>query len=293
MISKSGVLSLSQNAQGSFQSTYYPSQDYFKLTLGGFGVNCNGRIICGAGWDNSYNHLKNVFEFHNNNFIEIKPLLTGRCFCSSLYIPPALEHHVGLMLVAGSSVGEGRNTMEYLMINNDFRSNHWSVCDDNLPCSFVAHQMNLLQNKLIITGGLMDNEFFYISPFNNAWQGVISFNKKLQVNWSPLPPMMENRQHHVAVVIQDKLFCIGGDGSKSSEYFSFETNRWKKGPELPFMLAEAKSVLTKQQNQCFLLGGKRDGERSANISLFDPINGLTNIEGTLNIGISCHVAVLI
>ncbi len=28
--SKSGVLSLSQNVQGSFQGTYEPSQDYFK-----------------------------------------------------------------------------------------------------------------------------------------------------------------------------------------------------------------------------------------------------------------------
>jgi hypothetical protein len=41
---------------------------------GSFGVNCNGRIICGAGWDNSDNQIKNVFEFRNNNFVEIKSL---------------------------------------------------------------------------------------------------------------------------------------------------------------------------------------------------------------------------
>ena len=77
--SKSGVLRLGENTQGSFQKTYVSSQDYFNAMRGGFGVtfigsiicgtghfkqlcggfgqNCNGRIICGAGQANC-NHLK-------------------------------------------------------------------------------------------------------------------------------------------------------------------------------------------------------------------------------------------
>ena len=227
---------------------------------GGFGVNCNGRIICGAGLDSYGDGLRKVFEFSNDNFVEIKPLTTGRALCPSLYIPPALENQGGLLLVAGSL--NGKDTMEYLMINNEFKSNHWRVCDDNLPCSVGEHQMNLLQNKLILTGGWIDG-----SLSNKVWQGNISFNQQLRVHWTPLPPMMESRRGHVAVVIQNKLFCIGGWGSKSSEYFSFETNRWEKGPELPSQLFGTTAVLTKQQNQCFLLGGNRGSKNYHTITL--------------------------
>ena len=106
---------------------------------------------------------------------------------------------------------------------------------------------------------------------------------------------MESRSEHVAIVIQDKLFCIGGreSNSKSSEYYSFETNCWQKGPELPFMLWGAKAVHIKKGNQCFLLGGTRNCKKPENISLFDPITGVTNIEGGLDVPHQYHIAVLI
>ena len=297
-ISKSGVISLSQNAQGSFQTTYKPSKDYFRPICGGFGVNCNGKIICGAGqtFTNYYTkNLNNVFECLSGNFTEIQPLTTGRILCSSLYIPPALEYHHGLLLVAGSRGiyvggidGAGGNKMEYLMVNNEVKTNNWRECDDSLPGRASLHQMNLLQNKLILTGGVIDG-----FASNKVWQGIISFNQNLRVNWSPLPPMREDRVGHAAIVIQDKLFCIGGQGSQSSEYFSSESNCWRKGPEISFKLSGAKAVLTKKQNQCFLLGGWRDGNYSENIILFDPIKGVTNIEGSLDIGHSIDLAVVI
>jgi N-acetylneuraminic acid mutarotase len=105
--------------------------------------------------------------------------------------------------------------------------------------------------------------------------------------------MMVTRHDNVTVVIQGKLFCIGGQGYKSSEYFSFQNNRWQKGPELPFTLEGAKAILTKQQNQCFLLGGYRDGKESEDITLFDPIKGIEKIEGCLDIPRSLHIAVLL
>jgi hypothetical protein len=178
--------------------------------------------------------------------------------------------------------------MEYLMINNDHQSNNWSVCDDKLPCNVSSHQMNLLHNKIILTGGRVDNQLS-----NKVWQGIISFNPQLRVNWTPLPRMKETRTNHVAIVIQDKLFCIGGWRRKSTEYFSFETNRWKKGPELPSELWSAKAILTNQQNQCFLLGCWHDVEESATITLFDPIRGVTNIVGSLDIPRYFHNAVLL
>jgi hypothetical protein len=148
--------------------------------------------------------------------------------------------------------------------------------------------MNLLHNKLILTGGVIDD-----SSSNKAWQGIISFNQQLRVNWSPLPQMMESRSGHVAIVIEDKLFCIGGWDSKSSEYFCFVTNRWLKGPELPFTLWGAKAILTSQQNKCFLLGGQRNDEYSENITLFDPIKGVEKIEGCLDIPRFGHISVLL
>jgi N-acetylneuraminic acid mutarotase len=178
--------------------------------------------------------------------------------------------------------------MEYLMINKDLRSNQWRLCEDKLPYHVHGHQMNLLQNKIILTGGKINR------PTSDVWQGSISFNKKnLRVNWTPLPRMMETRRGHVAVVIQDKLFCIGGHHTKSTEYFSFETNRWHKGPELPSELrGRTKGVLTMQQNQCFLVGGgKRDNERAATLSLFDPIKGVKIIEESLDIPRFGHIAV--
>jgi hypothetical protein len=149
--------------------------------------------------------------------------------------------------------------------------------------------MNLLQDKLVITGGRING-----SSSNKVWQGIISFNQQLRVNWTPLPPMMETRFEHVAVVMQEKLFCIGGKGGgKSSEYFCFNTNRWLKGPELPFTLWRSKAILTKQQNQCFLVGGIRDGVCTGTITLFDPIKGAINIEGCLDFPRVRHIAVLL
>ena len=195
--------------------------------------------------------------------------------------------------MAGSCLVKGGNTMEYLMINNNFRINKWRVCDDKLPYSACGHGMNLLENRIILTGGEVNGKLS-----NEVWQGKISLITKLHVNWFPLPPMMETRHNHVTVVIQEKLFCIGGDNgngkhSASTEYFSFEANCWQKGPELPFILSGGKAVVNKQQTQCFLLGGYRDGRNSTNISLFDPIKGITNIQGNLDFPRCNHIAVML
>ena len=85
--SKSGILTLRPTAHDPLQATYEHFQKYLTRTSGGYGVNCNGRIIIGGGRDSSNGILKNVFEFnskfkHLNNFKEIQPMNFGR-FCSS------------------------------------------------------------------------------------------------------------------------------------------------------------------------------------------------------------------
>ena len=60
--------------------------------------------------------------------------------------------------------------------------------------------------------------------------------------------MFESRQGHVSVVLEDKLYCLGGDTSagietlKSVECFSFLTNKWQRCPDLHCTLLGAKGV---------------------------------------------------
>jgi len=302
------VVTLHWRGQDSFQATYEPIEDNLIPTYGGFCENCNGHVIGGGGNWHGSGTSGGVFEFYENSFIQIfsygkngkteeRNLIMGRSFCSSLYIPPALENHDGILLVAGSYGGKGSTNMEYLMVNNDFRHNHWLVCEDRLPSSVDTrkiqsirhHQMNLLQNKIILTGGWING-----TTSNTVWLGKYSFNlQKLRVKWSLLPPMIQSRCGHVAVVIQDKLFCIGGMGQNTTEYFSFESKCWQKGPQLPFTLEGAKAVFNKQKNQCYLLGGLRDNENSADVSLFDPIKGITKMDWSMDIPRAYHIAVLL
>ena len=305
------MVTLHRRGQNSFRATYEPvEEDNLMSTYGGFAVKCNGHVICGAGscthshqgsYDGVGNGSRSVSEYYENcfmdNFMNFNTLTMARNFCSSLYIPPALENPDGILLVAGSYSGKGSTTMEYLRMNNDFRDNHWRVCEDKLPSSVDTrkiqsmshHQMNLLQNKIILTGGWING-----TRSNTVWQGKYSFNlQKLRVKWSLLPPMIQSRWGHVAVVIQDKLFCIGGMGQNTTEYFSFETKGWKKGPQLPFTLEGATVVFNTKQNQCYLVGGLRDNQNSADVSLFDQKKGITKMDWSLDIPRAYHIAVLL
>ena len=129
--------------------------------------------------------------------------------------------------------------------------------------------------------------------------------------------MLENRSDHVAVVLENKLYCIGGlstnDSSsalKSTEYISLDEiysvgskwqgrfRKWKKGPDLHCTLYKAKALVSQSifdpsLQQCIITGGIRNGKNSSKISLFDPRKGLIDIEGELDIERCEHVAVLL
>ena len=59
-----------------------------------------------------------------------------------------------------------------------------------------------------------------------------------------------------------------------------------------WIITKAKAVLNKK-DQCFLVGGYRDGEGSKSINMFDPIKGIINVQGELSIGRYSHIAVLL
>ena len=149
--------------------------------------------------------------------------------------------------------------------------------------------MNILQGKLILTGGIVDGK----SDSNKVWEGVISYNKGIRVKWNPLPNMNVGRHGHCSVVMNNTLYCLGGLDNKTTEFFSFTNNVWQRGPDLPFTLGYAKAVLNEKENQCFLVGGYRECERSKSINMFDPIKGIINVQGELSIGRHFPIAVLL
>ena len=189
-------------------------------------------------------------------------------------------------------------------MNDSFRFNHWKVCSDKLPEGVKDCRINVLHDKLIITGG-----YYHERCSNKVWEGTISFDPELRTNWTTLPSMLTGRENHLAVVIDNKLFCIGGtikasatprkltkESIKSVEYFTFATNKWRKGPDLPFTLStshDAQATFDGVSQQCIITGGIRDGEISSKVSVFHPQKGMHDIQEVLDIGIGHHVAVLL
>ena len=59
------VITLRQYRQDPLLITYEAAPDYFTPNMGCFGINCDGRIICGGGFCESGVYLRNVCEFVN------------------------------------------------------------------------------------------------------------------------------------------------------------------------------------------------------------------------------------
>jgi hypothetical protein len=245
----------------------------------GFGVKCKQTVICCSGY--------NVYEWNVNQLIPIKPLNVERKFCSSVYVPINKNNHGGVLIVAGGQEEgqKGLESLEYLIMNDSFRSNKWRFCAHNLPHKVSCHQMNIFQNRLILTGGLRGERH----QTNRVWEGKISLKKKMCIVWTPLPPMLESRALHVSVVIDDKLYCIGGMGRTSTEYYSFTNKTWQKGPDLPFELFSANVVVNQFTKHCFIVGAYY----SSKVYLFDPEKGLVDIPRVLGIYSFGGIAVLL
>ena len=99
-----------------------------------------------AGKNRSFKLLNNVFEYKKgfecprNETVKIR---------TTLFIPCTLQNHKGLLIVAASN-GEA---VEYLLGNGGYGCNDWRVCKNKFTCSISSHQMNILQNKIILKGG--------------------------------------------------------------------------------------------------------------------------------------------
>ena len=277
------------------QATCQPIQDDNFLSQAGFAVKCREHLICGGGSGGTA--LKNVYEWEPNHLMEIKSLNSGKVVCSSVYVPINQPNIDGILIVAGGDTnGEMGGIVqsldiEYLVINDSFRYNEWRVCKDKLPYNIYDHGINILENKLILTGA---GHYESLVTTNTEWKGEISFQQELRIKWTPLPPMTEKRLYNLTVVIDDTLYCIGGRGLKSVECFSFATNYWVEGPVLPFTLYMSKCVVNPITNHCFILGGSQDRKWSTKVYLFDPKKGLIDVQGETNMArCTTQIAVLL
>ena len=82
-------------------------------------------------------------------------------------------------------------------MNDSFKANSWQVCHEKLPSKLYAHQLNIFEGRIILTGGCIGN----LGQTNKAWEGNISFEPEFRIKWIPLPPILESRMYHTTVVI--------------------------------------------------------------------------------------------
>jgi hypothetical protein len=117
---------------------------------------------------------------------------------------------------------------------------------------------------------------------------------RTSIMWKGFPELLQARKNHSITVLGDRLLvCIGGhtvfDNKcvKTCEYFSYRSNTWNVGPELPFCLLQAQILPLEDQDEnsslrCIIVGGERDHVESRLLSLFDLEKGnITNFKDTL------------
>ena len=180
---KSGILSIIHCIPGSIfnlpdplHARYQPTTNTFDGIEGCFAINCDSKIIVGAGHTQNGSR-RNVFVFENNTFIEIQPLNGSRPWYAAAYYSSPLRNSENVLIVTGKC-SYARSDIEYLVINDCLRSNKWQVCPDKLPNGVLEHQLNVLNNKLILTRGpywgKCEDGWDIWKP-NDLWEGTISF----------------------------------------------------------------------------------------------------------------------
>ena len=258
-----------------------------------------------------------VFEESDSSSHQFKPIMPlnyGRTGASAAYS----RWHRKLIIAGGTSTYLDDYTLYDLrnveLIDTDpmlpgsssLSPNRWIACKDKIPGIFGANvEVFALQDKIV----LADVEYNKIyegrvvhDPTNNGtiqvgryrWTPVPTTN----ILWASFPEMIEPRYNHSITVLGDRLLLsIGGHSTsqdkcvKVCEYFSYESNTWNIGPELPFCLQQAQILpLEDEENtsfKCIIVGGIRDHRISPTLSLFDLEGGdITNFKGTLDISLS-------
>ena len=270
--------------------------DYPFAFNGCFGANCDKKLIIGGGSYSDGQSTLKVFEECNSwshKFKQIMPLNYGRTGASACYS----RWHRKLIVAGGTStylddytLYDLRNIelLDTTSSNSSLASNRWIACKDKIPGIFGANvEVFALQDKII----LADVEYNKIyegrivdDPRNNGTIHVGRYTwtpvPTVSIVWATFPALNQPRHNHTLIVLGDRLLlCIGGHSNpgdecvKICEYFSYESNTWHIGPELPFCLQQAHILALDDENytslRCIIVGGIRNHIPSTTLSLFD------------------------
>ncbi len=145
----------------------------------------------------------------------------------------------------------------------------------DLPVATFAHCICMIESisTAIIMGGFNNTGKIWFYNFESPEQG-----------WVPGPDLNQRRAGHVAGVIKDsedenKTFVItaggnyDGRGLKSTEILEVGSSadsemKWIKGPDLPFRICTASSVVTPDDKSFLSVGGWNSDEQKTEDSIY-------------------------
>ncbi|XP_054707501.1 alpha-scruin-like [Uloborus diversus] len=152
------------------------------------------------------------------------------------------------------------------------QENVWE-CAGFLAKPRCHHTAVFLANTLYIIGGFRNGSSLWIE---DICAEVLSFNHANR-RWKMKPSMNHDRAFHSSVIVDSKIFVIGGRNSfgdilSSVEVFIEEDNSWQECQSLPYPVLSA--AVTVIGNFIYIFGGITIGENSEIISthtlVFDP-----------------------
>ena len=147
------MLEINSSTPLSSNATFQPLGHHFTAVSGCFSANSDS-VVIGGGYHSSGLTLDQVFSFNGKYFEEMQPLIEARFWAASISCEISLKDRPNYILVAGGcGVLYPKNSIEYLKMDEKFKSNPWHLCPDVLPFKASGHQLNILEGKLILTGG--------------------------------------------------------------------------------------------------------------------------------------------
>jgi hypothetical protein len=116
-----------------------------------------------------------------------------------------------------------------LSITTSDNGPEWKLCKTNLPYKVQCHTLTTFKGKMIFIGGLVGG-----SVSNKVWKGT--FKSKKEITWAPMPSMKRARLGHFCIVVDDKIYVIGGEYSGNASVEVFDGIKWKEGPSFSISL---------------------------------------------------------
>merc|ERR1712061_427841 len=119
---------------------------------------------------------------------------------------------------------------------------------------------------------------------NRIFQGVLT-KEEDAISWEELTPLPQRRVGQIVFRFKDNIIIAGGavrqgmdQNTKSSLLYNINNKTWSDGPELPFPLRQASSVVSEEQNLALIIGGYcsdnfRPGKPFNGVITFDLENG--------------------